>query len=63
MLLEASQGRASDVSSHPVWMTLAGLIMQAISGCPSCKLKVLAVIRDKLGVTPPEPNVPSVPFP
>ena len=61
MLLEASQGRASDVSSHPVWLTLSGLIMQAISGCPSCKAKVTLVIRERLGVAVAQ--APDVPFP
>lgn len=62
MVLEASQGRASDVSSHPVWLTLSGLILGAIGGCPSCKPRVLAVIRERLGVAVgPEPN--DLPFP
>jgi len=60
MILDASQGRASDISSHPVWMTLAGLIMGAIGPCERCKPLVLQVIRERLGVQP-EPQ--SVPFP
>jgi hypothetical protein len=65
MMLEASQGRASDVSAHPVWMTLSGLIMQAIGPCDSCRAKVSAVIRDRLGIVPAQAvSQPSdVPFP
>ena len=48
MMLEAREARASDVSSHPVWMTVSGLIMLAI--CPECRPKVLSVIRDRLGI-------------
>jgi hypothetical protein len=62
MLLEASQGRASDISAHPIWLTLSGLVMQAISGCDRCRPKVLAVIRERLGVVvPSEPS--DLPFP
>ena len=64
MMLEASQGRASDVSAHPVWMTLSGLIMGAIGTCPSCRPKVSQVIRERLGVVVPSPAEPSdLPFP
>lgn len=62
MILEASQGRASDVSAHPVWMSLAGLIMGAIGPCERCKPLVSQVIREKLGV--PLAQEPSdLPFP
>ncbi len=62
MILEASQGKASDVSAHPVWMTLAGLIMGAIGPCERCKPLVSQVIREKLGV--PLAQQPSdLPFP
>lgn len=65
MMLEASQGRASDVSAHPVWMTLSGLIMQAIGPCDSCRAKVSAVIRERLGVAVVQQAAPpvDVPFP
>lgn len=64
MMLEASQGRASDVSAHPVWMTLSGLIMGAIGGCPTCRPKVSQVIKEKLGIAvAPAAEVPDVPFP
>lgn len=50
MILDASAGRASDVSTHPVWMTLAGLIMGCVGPCERCKPLVLSVIRERLGV-------------
>jgi len=56
MLLDAAAGRASDVSTHPVWMALAGLIMGAVSPCERCKPLVLQAIRERLGApieTPP----------
>lgn len=64
MMLEASAGRASDVSAHPVWMTLSGLIMGAIGPCVSCRAKVASVIRERLGVVVPSAPEPSdLPFP
>lgn len=56
MVLEASAGRASDVSSHPVWAQLSGLIMHQIAPCPRCKPLVTAAIRERLGVSPQDPT-------
>lgn len=56
MILDASAGRASDVSSHPVWMTLAGLIMGCVGPCERCKPLVLQAIRERLGVAEGDPG-------
>ncbi len=71
MTLEAQQGRAADIASHPVWMSLASDIMQALAMYPDAALAVTARIRERLGVAPPiivEPESPalasdSLPFP
>lgn len=55
MVLEASAGRASDVSSHPVWAQVSGLIMHVVSGCERCKPLVAQAIKERLGIGP-EPS-------
>ncbi len=70
LAIEAQQGRASDVASHPVWMSLASDIMSALAPYPEAGLAVSARIRERLGVSMPvevqaEPvsSVTDLPFP
>ena len=50
LAIEAQQGRASDVASHPVWLSLASDIMQSLAPYPEAALAVSARIRERLGV-------------
>jgi hypothetical protein len=50
LALEATAGRASDVSEHPVWHELSACIMQAIQPCAECTHRVRSVVLEKLGV-------------
>ena len=50
LALDAASGRAQDVSSHPVWLGLAGLIMSEIEPCARCKPLVSEAIRARLGL-------------
>ncbi len=63
MILEASQGRASDVSTHPVWYALAGTIMHAIGPCERCRPLVERAIRERLGEQPRAQASEGMPFP
>ena len=64
LALEAQAGRASDVSSHPVWMSLSSDIMSALAPYPEAAMAVAQRIRSRLGVSPPvEVQAQDVPFP
>lgn len=49
LVLESAQGRASDVSSNPVWKELAALIMRSLEPYPEATKAVIAAIESKLG--------------
>jgi hypothetical protein len=60
LAIEAQQGRASDVSSHPVWLSLASDIMHALAPWPDAARAVAGKMRERLGIVV---TIPDVPFP
>lgn len=58
LAIEAQQGRASDVSSHPVWLSLASDIMSSLAPWPDAARAVAQCMRARLGIVVAEPTEP-----
>jgi hypothetical protein len=51
MTLEASQGRASDISAHPIWHQVSADVLNAIAPCAECTSRVHSAVAARLGRT------------
>lgn len=50
LALEAQAGRASDVSTHPIFLEVMSIIVQALQAYPEAASAVIATVKARLGI-------------